>query len=715
MGRGARGPRASAAPLIFTLLACTAPPDPATWTPAGGGPLWSEEVGPPIPVPAALAGLDWLADPSAWGWHGTPAGRADRGSLGVGNGIVFALVGLDGGNTVSNAIGPGYQADAGFFPDTTLALAQDGVPLPVDDTDVQRPRGTAIVRVRVASGALDLLTTDVAPPGVPVVVRHVAVQNHGDAAAEGLTLTGMDAEVARGDRTMRTSCDAVDIGTLAPGAEWSTTCRSSFSSDGTYVEDTDAREALTASRAATTAWLAEAATLDTPDPKVADLVEGMLVTLHTQTTPTGIVSPMSRYTSGWLRDSEGPVRLYLRVGLHDDAAALLDAVFATAVAEASISNSFSLDHDLDAVELPDDPDTFWATAAFMPGRNPVEAPSYPVLLHGALEAWTGVAPDAQRAAYLRACLERQQVGDAGLFPFSGDETWRYPLAAATGEGLPEDVGWSANSAMLYDAAASVLDLPGVGTDAWWSGDYWAPIARYGDLSLTPAPYEDVAMQPLWWGAAGDREATNLDAVVTYLMAEDGAVGSSPMMTGMVQGYFLQNVSRLHRDEEDLAFAAIDRFATPSGHFEELHGPDGRPLDVVHLADGLGADVPARYRPWEGGDVVAAVFDHLVGLDPVVPRGRVALAPHLPPGWPSFRATGLRVGAVRLDLVLEGYAEGLVVRLTRDVPTPWVLALSLHTPAARVWVDGVLHEAEGSTSTLTIPWTDTSLEVIAEAG
>jgi len=172
--RGPGGPRASAAPLILALLACTAPPDPDTWTPAGGGPTWSEEVGPPLPVPAALAGLDWLADPSAWGWHGTPDARADRGSLGVGNGLVFALVGLDGGNTVSNAIGPGYQADAGFFPDTALSLAQHGALLPVDDTDVQRPRGTAIVRVRVASGEVDLLTTDVAPPGVPVLAAGVA-------------------------------------------------------------------------------------------------------------------------------------------------------------------------------------------------------------------------------------------------------------------------------------------------------------------------------------------------------------------------------------------------------------------------------------------------------------------------------------------------------------------------------------------------------------
>lgn len=712
--------------MIVTLAACHGPPDTDGWTARDAAEPWGTVDTEPIPVPDALASLDWLADPSAWRWGGLPDTRAERGTLGVGNGIVFGIVGLDGPNTLSNSIGPGYDADAGFFPDAGIELWQDGAALPVTDARAERPRRSAVARTLVASGGLELLTTDVAPLELPVILRHVTVRNGGAEAASGLSLVGTEGalldglETRRGARSVRISCDAVDVPTLEAGAEWSTTCRHVFSGDDLAV---DAADALAESYAATSVFLDGAMALSTPDPKVDDLYEGMLVTEWVQTTPSGLVSPMHRYTRAWLRDSEGPVRLYLRAGLFEAADALLEATFLASVSAGAISNSFASDVDLE-VALPDDPEAFWAAAPFMAGRNPVEAPSYPVLLHAQLADWAGWTPDSQRAAWLDACLARQELGDEGLFPFSGDETWRFPLAAALG-GLPEELGWSAASAMLYDAAAATLGRDGVGTDAWWVGDYWAPVATFGDLSPTDAPFEDVALQPIWWGTGppSDREVANLATTVDVLLRDDGTLLSrragstedSPMFTGMVPGFFLQNVARTHRPEEAAAFAALDRVASVSGHFEELHGADDRPLDLTHSADGLGSDVPARFRPWEGGDTVSGMLDYLLGVQPAASTSRLSLSPHLGPGWPSLEAAGLRLGEVRYDLLLEGYAEGQVLTLQREVSTPWTLTLTLHGdhPFARVWLDGAGLDPTGEIVTLEVPWTTKKLVLVGE--
>ncbi len=704
--------------MILALLACHRAPDVAKWTPASGWAPWAEDGAEPIPVPDALASLDWLEDPSAWRWADAES-RAEAGSLGVGNGIVFALVGLDGPNTLSNAIGPGYDADAGFFSDTSLELARDGVALTSTGSRVERPRGSAVARALVEYGEVTLSTTDVAPPGVAAIVRHVTVTGAG--SVDGLALTGADGEETRGGRTLRASCDAREVHPLAAGEAWSTTCRYAFSADGTFVEDTDAVDALVASRAATEALLARAAVLGVPDAAVADLYEGMLITALVQTAPSGIVSPMDRYTRGWLRDTEGPARLFLRAGLFEEVDAMLDGTLRAQLAEGTIANSFPL--AFEEPDYPDDPDAFWADAPFMDGREPVEAPSYPVLLQAQLDAFSGGAPDPQRLAWLRACLLRQELGEEGLFPFSGDETFRYPLATALGAGLPEEVGWSANSAILYDAAAATLGEPGVGTDAWWADGYWAPVARYGDLTPTGAPFEDVALAPIWWGDTGGRAEENLATTIDALLRDDGVLRSSvsgsdtetPMTTGMVPGFFLQNVARMHRSEEALAFAALGHVATPSGHFEELHGPDGRALDVTHDADGLGADVPARYRPWEGGDVVAALLDYLYGIDPDATDGALALAPHLPPGWPSSAAEGLRLGDARYDLRIDGYTEGQVVTLARDAGDRWATQVTLHgeRPFGRVWIDGEPVDVDDEVVTASFDWVGGEVVVVGE--
>ncbi len=625
------------------LLACAEDPP---WTPTSIERLWAAGGGEPLPVPAELAHLDGLGNVSSWRYAGTGTeGRAERGSFGIGDGTSFALLGLDEPpNTLTNAVGPGYQRGEGFYADMPLLLARDGVPLELVAAQVQRPRGTSLVRTRAEweGGAL-LDTTDLVHEGV--IVRHVTVTG-GEGlellAGEGGTRDGVALDPV-GDIPIFTS-EPVSF-TLAYGGD-----------------PPEIAEALAASEARTTALLSSAARLTTPDPAVNDLYEGMLLTHLIQTDTSGTVSPMSRYTSGWLRDAEGPIRLFLAAGLFDEAAAILTDTYRVSAGQAAIANSFPL--DTPRSDTPPD----WSTVPFMDGRNPVEAPSYPVIHEAMYRRATGEAAIGDEA-FLRACVDRQEVND-GLLLFSGDETFRYTLALPLG-GMPEDVGWSANSAFLWIAAAESLgiDATAVRTrteEVFYVDGYWSPVAAYETLEPYPAPFEDVSL-----GAArllGDDRG--IDAVLDTLLRSDGTLltGEAVGYTGMVPGYLLAAVK--DRPEGEAAFNALASVATPSGHFEEIHTADNLPLQLTHDADGYGADVTARYRPWEGGVVVAAMFDYLVGADVNAPDQRLQLSPHLPNGWPEMTVENLPLGRDgRYDLRVEGYEEGMVVCVDRHADGP----------------------------------------------
>lgn len=735
--------------LALLILACR-PPDPARWTPTRPRDPWPEEAGEPIPLPPELSDQARLLDVSAWGADGLSSGRDSAGSFGLGNGVVFGIIGLDSPwSTLTNAIGPGYQLDAGFFGDSALQLWEDGAPLAVEAERAQRPRGLSVARTLAQSGDLALSTTDLAVPGEPIIARHVTVWNQGERARAGLTvrltLARSEGErllsdergllQRRGGRVMRVVCPDADwslpdegglaldlaVPTLAPGESWSTVCQHVFGDTDTEPLALDVSEALDEIAERDAALLDRAVALNAPEPKVADLLEGLLLTLQAQTAESGLVSPMSRYTSGWLRDAEGPVRLYLAAGLHEEARTQLDVLYETSLASAEISNSFPLDVDLSTVEEPADPETFWSEVPFMEGRGAAEAPSVPVLLHAWYVRNTGDASiiTEGRLAWLEACLSRQDQSDEGLLPWSGDETWRWPFALASGVGLPEEEGWSLASGLLYVAATdALLELGGdeglaaraerareaLETVFWQEeGGFYSPYVAKEDLQPYLYPYEDASLLPLWLGGAGlqpERLLRNLGATREALLREDGALASEDApgtfvgTTGMVQPMWLSNLVSVHADGEEAAWDALDLLATPSGHVEELHGPSRLPLALVHQADGLGGDVSARLRPWEGGDLGAAVLDALVGadvrVDPETGQVHLHLSPHLPHGWPELSVERLPAGDGRYTLVTAQYEEGLRAVVRREGgPGTWELSVALHgaRPVAELWVDG----------------------------
>lgn len=722
------------------LAACQAP----TWTPREDLAAWPDEAGAALPIPVALEALPWLGEVSTYGERGIYPGRGSSGAVGLGNGRCFGLVGLESPwNSLTNAVGPGYDRDVGFFGDSAVFLAIDGVAMPMEEEAVQRTRGAGVARTWGRVRELELLTTDAAPPDFSGILRVITVRNPSASAVRGASVEvhlrrAADEDVpsdpsalvqTRGRHTLRISCEGgqaegellrVPLPEVAAHDEISFTC-TWMMGEGAPA-DLDAVALLEATYARDQAALSEAATLSASDPKVADLLEGIHLALMAQTAESGLVSPMSRYTRAWLRDAEGPVRYALASGRWEAAQALLDAQYLSLVAEGGILNSFPSDPDLTAISLPEDPETFWMEGAFMDGREPVEAPSYPVLLEHQLWLRTGTTPDPGRLAMLEAALARQE-DEGGLMRFSGDETYRFNLATAAGSALPEEAGYSAGSSFLFVAAAEALEAMGgeaprgradvirAATEVYFwqeEGGFYSPMVFF-EGGAYAHPFEDV--WPHWVGYPEEaRVRRHIEAASAQLQRADGSflsanaegTGENPGYTGMVPGFALSALAWAEHPGADAAFHAVDLSATPLGTFAEGHLADHRAMALLHDATGLGGDVSARYRPWEGGIVGTAVWEYLVGAR--YEGGGLTLHPHIPEGWSFWEARALRAAEGRYDLRVEGYEEGLRAVVSGEIRA--TLTLSEATPFARAWVNGeplepsadgkVVTEIEGTT-------------------
>ncbi|MBI5479563.1 MAG: hypothetical protein HY906_11935, partial [Deltaproteobacteria bacterium] len=532
---------------------------------------------------------------------------------------------------------------------------------------------------------------------------------------------------------------AVALGDLAPGAEqvvvlaWVTATDAAQEEETvTALRGTTVDALLAATRDAWGTFLGRAARLESPDPRVDDLLEGMVVTVRTQQTWLGGVSPMSRYSLMWLRDTAGAVRFFLRMGLHEEARAMLDYLHLAAVMRGDIANALRLDYAPDPP--PAEPD--WAALPPMEGRTSAEGPSHLPLMALWYHQATGDASlvEAQYEFLKRAVLA-QNVDQDGLQGFSGDETYRAALAASLGLDLEHDFVaccTSANSSFLYVAAANALallasvlsrpadeaalreraDLVRAAAEAvYWSpgdsdgvsgGGSYAPFRDRAAPDPLPPPFEDVSLAPLWVGYSSPddpRQQQNVATVVGRLGRDDGSVQSAldpsyqkflgldvveGVYTGMVPGFSLYSLALVDHPRAEAAFNLLGRAASPSGNYAEyqIHD-DHSALQVLYNPAGGIGDMTARYRPWEGGINLDALVVYLAGFEPDMIAGHHRLAPRLPNGWPSMRWTGLRAGADRLDLVVEQVKGVRRVTVTPTTGGTLTLYVEVPLPAATV--------------------------------
>lgn len=690
-------------------------PEPALWP--------VPDVEPPA-LPLA-AELPWLAELSSWSAAGCGPGQPDRpprmGDLGLGNGRVFTLLGYACPlNTLHSMVGPGYQRHGAFFPDTASRLEVAGAEAEVESGHLFRVRGAPIAVSRERAGELELIGLSFAPrlDGADAaersLVRAFWVSNRGAAAAAAVVLRTAGAASSRGDRQRQllalepaAAADpaALELGRLQPGQTRRVVLAYALGRDAAALQRTAAalrghglEALLERTRRAWAERLAAAARLHSPDTRVDDLLAGLLLTVLVQQAAGGGVGPMSHYTRIWTRDCAGPVRLLLRLGLHQRAREVLDYYHAAAVQTGGIRNSYPLDLD----PRPDLPEPDWAAMGPMDGRTAAEAPSYLPLM----ARWYALATGDRSLscgwfAFWRHALDGQALDERYRLSFSGDETFRTAMSLALGLHLEHDYHrccWSANSAFLYVAAAAALaaeaaacgrpeaaaDLDqraervrAAADETFWHPDgYWAPFVDRAAPGELPPPYEDVATKPLWTGAlepTAPRARSNLQALIDRTGRDDGLLVSplhpsyqglagallgmaveEGVYTGMGPGYGLYNLAALDHPLAGPAFDALGRVVSATGNAAEYQVLDDHAaLQFIYDAEGgeVG-DHTARFRPWEGAILADALVVYLTGFTPDAPARRVALAPRLPNGWPWMRFERLRVGATRFDLVLQ---------------------------------------------------------------
>lgn len=642
-------------------------------------------------------------------WHarfGPPAerpGPSFRGAFAVGDGEVFALAGLaDPPTTLHNLAGPVYDRGEGFFGDQSATFA-DG---PFDAVWLAQSLAAPVVVTRGCRGAVCLDVIDFAADRC--LVRHLRV--HGGAASVRIALAA-EAEAIdgalverRGARTLTTRLPGAAVEPAALRRAFDDgeqVTASACAADGELHPGPGALDVGATLDALAAAWAAEQAqrvAIALPDPMVEDFALGVARNLAVQTARFGAVSPMHRYTRLWLRDSVGPMLAWLDLGAPARAAALLDAIDAEIRRAGDLRNSMPA--HLDPASAP--PARDYAALPPLSGRTGAEGPTYLAWMHWLYWRHTGETARARAALpLLRRAMLAQAFSADGMLPFSGDETFRVALDAALNLplGHPHEArSWSANSLALWlgvapklaelatalgdEALAEALRArtPAVEAAAMRFFDADGCLAALIDreTGARSAPFEDASLKPTWtgWLAGGDAIARrNVDCLVARLGYGPGVLQSPlappyrglPVLaggagvgvfTGMQPAYTLAALSAVGHRQAGHGFHALGAALLPDGMPQEyqVRGPvEPFGLTLVYDATGREADQTPKLRPWEGGIALHAVVDHLIGFAPDAPRGAVALAPRLPPGWDRMAWRGLRVGPVRLDV--EVWAEG----------------------------------------------------------
>ena len=757
------------------------PPDdvPEPW---GEPQLWpGDDVRPELDHPffddhPALADLSTYAT-FVEGWAEDRPDHQHRGAFAVGNGKVFSLLGTaDPVNTLHSLVGPVYERDGFFFGDTAITVEQDGYPAAFDREWVARVRGTAVVITRADTDGVSLYTIDFGPhPGgvadldvPPALVRVLlvtAIDGHSHdvelvldsyrtlAETDGLVHEQLESDgrylgylpwvgTLEGDGdTYRFPLGEVRPGegnmavlVLAAGYSLEEVAAVGDQADAATVED----------------WLddtvdwwqtysSQGVQITSDDPRIDDLHDGMRAGIRVQQSAAGAVCPMSQYTLMWLRDTIGPIKFFLRSGLHEEALSTLDYLFLCAAVRGDFSNA--CESGLTPDDLVQEPD--WDNLGQFNGRLAAEGPSYVPLMYRDYVNFTGdMTPVEERWPYLRRALMAQQMEPDGLQTFSGDETYRVAMSAALGHDLVlmyEEDTWSANSSFLMLAAASWMaqtatelgydedaadfaELAALAESALEThylqpeGHYAPFIFRDGMVPET-RPFEDVNLKPLWTGVQDPQDPialTNLQVLQEHAGRGDGTVQTpldpayqdalgyhveEGIHTGMVPGYYLTTVTQLGDSQAQPAFNALHTYADTAGQYGEYMVYDDHSAfqPIYDPAGGIG-DYTARHRPWEGGINIDAMLRYLAG--PIVPdQGQDAdmvLRPHIPNDLRSMELAHLRSGDAVGTLELVQTDQTISVHFTSETEEPFVLLVEVPIPvgATNDVEDGLDEDGDG---------------------
>ncbi len=571
--------------LVPAMGACTSSEAPAA------APWPGDDERPALEHPF-FEGQPGLKDLSLYAVHvrGSKMRRPDyahRGTFGIGNGRMFALMGLaDPINTLHSTIGPVYYKGPRFFGDMSIRLVQGEEISDFSEEWAARVRDTAVMVTRADTADTSMYTIDFAPRKTgaevsPMIVRFIATQVHSgdkrqvrlrlDAAQRRTRIDGHLTEVNEGRFLTYLPVGAeiisdnrgnhIDLGMMGPGdTQVTALVLATTTSTGAEVEQfvqalsqTGPEVLLAETLEYWKAFSHSGLTLEVDgDPRIEDLFDGMRISTKTQQTVSGAVCPMSQYTLMWLRDFIGTTKFTLRAGRSEDTLAALNYLYACHVERGNIGNSC----DSGLLVLPADENFDWDNAPQHGGRTRAESPTYIPLAYREYVHYTQDWELIERRwSYLKHALLGQQMDEQGRQPFSGDETFRAAMSAAFGYDLAylyEDYTWSANSAFLMLSATrwmvqaanhlgktedvAVFEALNAKVSSALTEHFLQPEGQFAPFIFVEGevpetrPFEDVNLKAIWAGAYAPDDPIalkNLEVLERYA-GREGAKLQSPL-------------------------------------------------------------------------------------------------------------------------------------------------------------------------------------------
>ena len=700
------------------------------------------------------------------------SGQELRGWRPVGNMRVFGFMGPSVWNAALHQItGPhimlaSVMNNSSAFGPATLSLSVGGENVAFEKATLSRFRGTGIVVADLQSSVVEMRVYTYAPMGLNALLRTVTVRNKGREPLSDVVLraTVHRTEVREGrlfdsfkgstdgqamgqTRQLFSSflepCEAsaspervgvlsTRLGDVSPGASVERTQYMVFS----MAEVGDEEKTLARIRKPAAAllrecaegwrkWLSETVALQCPDTRLTDLLEENKVSVLMQTAePQFAAGPMEFFAGVWIRDANGPLKYYLRMGDFQAARKMLEFYYRAAAYNKAIPNFFPMDIDL---SVPVDPKFDWSKVRV----DRVETPCWLIMNHAWYYRFTGdLKPIREHWEYLKRCLIGQLVDETGTpfttvnygytepkqntlyrFPHHGDETWIYPgFEVLNSPVFPEpndhvhwdeystDSTWEfVVSAEILAGFAGLLGKPeeaakfrkiAADSRAACERDYWMPERGFyapamGMVSLDrhQPPFTAVNLNPLWIGYLkpdDPKAVSNLLETVKYTWNPNAVLDATETLkiyVGMLPGMFLYNLAAVRHALGEQALRAVVEVASPSGEYAEKHRTD----PDSYRSDFLGH----RIRPWEGGINMDAVLYYLTGLEPEMGRKRVTLSPRLPFGWPQMSVERQRLGDGTLNMDVRDSGGIRRYRLNWKGPHPLQIGFVIELPLSTI--------------------------------
>jgi len=637
-------------------------------------------------------------------------GMTSLGAFGIGNGNVFALIGLQiPQNKMTNIVGPTYEKSESeqFYPVWSTLEQSDnangrGSEVSLIRTRMYRVRNAPIVVNVEKNDNISMLSVSLVPQKGNTVYRNISVMNESNKTLDGLRLilhAGEGKDVAQPfennylvqmvgekrmvvgilDKGVKAGSGRLDItiGALRPQEERNFVVFVDIQAKSVPFmppnpTEIDMKSMLSETYAEGSTWMKSAITSTSSDPKLAGIFENILTLIRTQTTAqNGAVSPMGKYSGSWCRDSFGPVRLLLASGKFEEVKRIL-RFYDLATRIRGFGNRYEIDIDLN--KAPENVD--WDSMSPQNGDDPN-------LLVLQYYFYYKASGDGEFVRQHYGFIRRNMTGqkhEAFRLPFNGDETYQVYFLMSETQPLKEY--YSAEAGFLYVAAARAASemAAAIGEKAdaemfaayaaaaraateeyYWDAEQGIYLAGRRKDTFAPAgsPFADINLNPIWSGyAAPEDPKARLNAVNTAkkLMTKEGTVKSSAktaLYTGLAPGMMLYNLKAVGLlDQADRVYSGLmDRMLSRTGEFAEAYDSHDRWVNY--------GSAPTVYRPWESGVNAEAIVYYITGAEYDNENDIVKIQPHLPPGVEWVRLENLYVGNYPLSLYLKRRKDGKV--------------------------------------------------------